>query len=186
MRPATADRAFGRTGEEHRRIGLLNGVRKNLVGAVDLVLEMLAAMIDAVLLQQLEQQRQCLLLHVAPPFEIEAEAVELVFAVARAEPEHEAAVAENVDEGRVLGDPHRIGERQRHHRGADLDPLGQRREIAGIDEHVRHDAVFVAEMMFRHPGIVEAELVRAQDFTRDPAHERRDAGRARYRRWDGT
>ena len=120
------------------------------------------------LLQQLQQQRQRLLLDVAPAVEIDAEAVEFVFAVARAETEHEAAVAQDVDEGGVFRDPQRIGERQRHHRGADLDALGQRREIAGIDEDVGHDAVFVAEMMLGDPGIVEAELVGAHDLLRDP------------------
>src|SRR5256885_1016211 len=38
--------------------------------------------------------------------------------------------------------------------------------VAGVDEHVGHDAVLVAEMMLGEPGIVEAELVGAQDFAR--------------------
>ena len=121
------DRPIGRTGEEDRRIGLLHGMRKNLVAAIDLIVEVLALVIDALLLQQLEQQRQRLLLHVAAVVELEPEAVELVLAIARAEAEHEAPVAQNVEERGVLGDAHRIAERQRHNRGADLDALGQRR-----------------------------------------------------------
>ena len=128
---------------------------------------MLAVMVDALVVEEVEQQRQRLLLDVAPRLEIDAEAVELVLAVAGAEAEHETAAAENVEERRVLGDPHRIGERQRHHCGADLDAFRQSGEIAGIDEHVRHDAVFVAEVMFGEPGVIEAELVGAQDLARD-------------------
>ena len=119
-------------------------------------------------MENLHEQRQRLLLDVAPRIEIDTEPVELIFAIARAEPEHEAAVAQNIDECRVLGDPQRIGERERHHRGADLDPLGQRREIAGIHEHIRHDAVFVAEMMLGDPGVIEAERVGPHDLARHP------------------
>ena len=84
---------------------------------------MLALMIDALVVEELHQQRQRFLLDVAPRVEIDAEAVELVFAVARAEAERETAIAQNVDEGGVLRDAQRIGERQCHHRGADLDAL---------------------------------------------------------------
>ena len=104
---------------------------------------------------------------VAPSVEIDAEAVELVFAIARAEPEHEATGAQDIEERRVLRYPQGISERQRHHRGADLDAPRQGGEIAGIDEHVGHDAVFAAEVMFGEPCVVEAELVRAQDFAGD-------------------
>ena len=146
---------------------LLHRMGKQLVVAIDLELEMLARVRGPLFLEQLEQQRQRLLLDVAPRLEIDAEAVELVLAVARAEAEREAAVAQDIDEGGVLGDPQRVRERQRHHGGADLDALGQRREIGGIDEHVRHDSVFVAEMMLGHPGVVEAQLVNAHDLPGD-------------------
>ena len=119
-------------------------------------------------MQQLEHERQGFLLEIAPAVEVDAEAVELVFAVTRAQTEGEAAVAENVDEGCVLHDPQRIGERQCHDGSADLNALGQCREIPGIDENVGHDAVFIAEMMLGDPGIVEAELIGAQDLLRDP------------------
>ena len=121
-------------------------------------------MIRALAVEQVHQQRQRLLLNVPPRVEVDAEAVELVLAVARTKAKRETAIAENIDEGGVFRDAQRIGERQRHHRGADLDALRQRREIGGIDEHVRHDAVFVAEMMFGDPGVVVAELVGAQDL----------------------
>ena len=126
----------------------------------------LPVVVGALLLEQVEQQRDRFFLDVAPRVEIDAEAVELVFAVAGAQAQHEAPAAQDVDKGRVLGHPHRIGERQRHHRGADLDPLGQCREIAGIDEHIRHDAVFVREVMLGEPRIVEAKLVGAHDLAR--------------------
>src|SRR5262249_7661185 len=70
--------------------------------------------------------------------------------------------------GRVLGDAQRIGERERYHRGADLDAPRERCEIAGIDENIGHDAVFVAEMMLGQPRDVEAELVGANDLARHP------------------
>ena len=66
-------------------------VWKHFVGAVDLETKMLAVVIDTLALQQLENQRQRLLLEIAPAVEIDAEAVEFVFAVARAQAECEAA-----------------------------------------------------------------------------------------------
>ena len=137
-------------------------------------------------MEQFHQQRQRLLLDVAPRFEVDAKAVELVFAIARAKAQHEAAVAENIDERGVFGDPQRIGERQRHDGGAELDAFRQRREIGGIDEHVRHDAVFVAEVMFGEPGIVVAELVGGAGSAGSPARARRGAGRVRRQYWDVT
>jgi hypothetical protein len=61
---------------------LLHRVWKHFVGAVDLETKMLAVVIDALALQQLQHQRQRLFLKIAPAIEIDAEAVELVFAVA--------------------------------------------------------------------------------------------------------
>jgi hypothetical protein len=49
--------------------------------------------------------------------------------------------------------------------GAGGDALRQGCEVARIDEDVRHDAVFGAEVMLRQPRVVEAERVGAQDFT---------------------
>ena len=147
---------------------LLQGMGKQLVLAVDLELEILAAVIGALVEEDVHQQRQRFLLDVAAGLEIDAEAVELVFAVAGAEPKRETALAQDVDEGGVLRHPQRIGERQRHHGGADLDPLGERGEVAGIDEHIRHDAVLIAEMMLGYPGVIEAQLVRAHDLARHP------------------
>ncbi len=146
---------------------LLQRVREQLVGAGHVEVEMLAVMGDALVVEEVEQQRQRLLLDVAPRLEVDAEAVELVFAIAGPEAENETAAAQNVEERRVLGDPQRIGERQRHHRGADLDALRQAGEIAGIDEDVGHDAVFAREVMLGEPGVIEAELVGAQDLAGD-------------------
>src|SRR6266851_340278 len=152
--------------QEDRRVRLLQRMREELVFIVDLDPEMLAAMVDALAAEHVHEQRQRLLLDVAPRLEIDAEAVEFVLAITRAEAEGEAPVAEDVDEGGVLGDAQRIGERQRHHRGADPDALGQRREISRVDEDIRHDAVLTAEVMLGDPRGVEADLVGAQDFAR--------------------
>ena len=107
MRPATRDGALGRAGEEDRRMRLLQRMREHLVGAVDLDAEMLALVVGALLLEEIEQQRDRLLLDVAAGVEVDAEAVELVFAVAGAEPQHKPSAAQDVDKGRVLGDAHR-------------------------------------------------------------------------------
>jgi len=58
--------------------------------------------------------------------------------------------------------------RQGHDCGTDFDLLGERGEIGRIHKDIRHDAVFIAEMVLGHPGIIEANLVGAQDFARDP------------------
>src|SRR5262249_2910164 len=97
-----------------------------------------------------------------------AEAIELVFAVARTKAEHKTAAAQYVEERGVLGDPHRVGERQRNHGRADSDAPGQPREIAGIDKYIRHDAVLIAEMMFGEPSRVVTEFVSVQNLARHP------------------
>src|SRR6516162_4720509 len=78
------NRAFGRAGQEHRRVRLLYGMGKQLVVAADVEPEVLAAEDRALSLQQLHQQRQRLLLYIAPRFKVDAKAIEFVFAVARA------------------------------------------------------------------------------------------------------
>src|SRR6476620_11626531 len=103
-------------------------------------------MVGALFVQQIHQQRQRFFLNIAAPFEIDAKAVELILAITGPEPKGESALAEYVDKCRVLGDTYRVGEGQGDDRGADLDAPGQRSEIGRIDKHVRHDAVFVAEM----------------------------------------
>ena len=115
---------------------LLQGVWKELVVPVDLEIKVFAVVVGTLLVQKLHQQPNRFFLNAAPTFEIDTEAVELVFAVPRAEPKHEAAFAQNIDKVHALVDPHRIGERQGHDRGADFDPLGQRRQVGSIDEHV--------------------------------------------------
>ena len=162
-----AERALGRGGEEDRRVRLLDRMREQLVGAVDLGGEIPALVVDALVVQELHQHRQRFFLDVAAVLEVDAERVELILAVARAEPQHEAPAGQDVDEGGVLRDPQRIGERQGHDGSADLDALGQRREITGVDEHVRHDAVFIREVVLGDPGVVVAELVGPHDLLGD-------------------
>ena len=78
------NRAVGGAGEEDRRVRLLQGMWKQFVLAVDLEAEMLAAMVGALFVQQVKQQRQRLLLDVAPALEIDAKALEFVLAIAGA------------------------------------------------------------------------------------------------------
>src|SRR5207237_3802946 len=81
-----ADRAVGCAGEKDRRVRLLQRMREQRVVAIDLESEVLAAVVGTLGAQQLQQERQRLLLDVAPALEIRAESVELVFASPRAAP----------------------------------------------------------------------------------------------------
>ena len=118
-------------------------------------------------MHRIEDQRDGLFLDVAALVEGNAEALELVGPVAGSEAKHDPPAAQDVDEGGVLRDPHRIVERHRHHRGAEPDLLRLRSEIAHIGERVGQDAVLVAEMMLGDPGGVVAEPVRLDDLGGD-------------------
>ena len=50
--PGDADRALGGAGEEERRVRLLHRMREDLVGAVDLEVEVLALVAGALLLEE--------------------------------------------------------------------------------------------------------------------------------------
>jgi hypothetical protein len=79
-------------------VRLLHRLRKQFIGAVDLDLEMLALMRDALVVKKIHQHRQRLFLDIAPAFKIDTEAVEFIFAIAGTETELKPAVAQNVDE----------------------------------------------------------------------------------------
>ena len=72
---------------------LLDRVGKQLVGAVHIEAEMLAVMGRALVVEELQKQRQRLLLDIAPRVEIDAEAVELVFAITGPKSQREPALA---------------------------------------------------------------------------------------------
>ena len=88
-------------------------MREQLVFAIDFEVEILSPMGRALVVENLHEERQRLFLDVAPRIEIDPKPIELIFAIARAEPEREAAVAQNIDECRVLRDPQRVGEGER-------------------------------------------------------------------------
>ncbi len=94
---------------------------------------------------------------------VEPEEVELRGEVAQADAELEPAVGEHVDHRRVLGDVHRVLEREQVHRGADVDALGERRERAqrcprrgqiGVGHHVvlGHEQAVPARCLRRLAG----------------------------------
>ena len=141
-------------------------MRQDLVVAVDLDPEVPAGEVRALGSEQVEQERQRLLLHVAPSVEVLAEAFEFIGAIARSKAHGHAAAAEHVDEGGVLDHAHGVGEGQGDDAGADPDPLRQRGEVPRIDEHVGHDAVLVAEVVLGDPGEVEAQRVRPHHLAR--------------------
>src|SRR3979409_2662977 len=93
------DGAVGGTGEEDRRMRVRHRVREQLVIAIDLDAEVLAGVIGAAFVEKVDEQRQRLLLDIAATCEVDAKTVEFVFPVAGAKAQHEAAVAENVEEG---------------------------------------------------------------------------------------
>src|SRR5215472_4756573 len=94
---------------------LLQRMGKQLVFAIDLELEMPPTVIHPLVVKNIEQQWQRFLLHLAAAIEVGAEAVEFVFAIAGAGPGREAAVAENTEKGRFLGNAKGVGERKGNH-----------------------------------------------------------------------
>src|SRR3546814_11223464 len=81
----------GRAAAGRRRMRRLDRMREDLVVAVDLHPEMPAGEVRLPAVEQVEKQRQRLLLHVAARLEITAEAIELEGAVAGAETDSQAA-----------------------------------------------------------------------------------------------
>ena len=85
-----------------------------------------------------------------------AEARELVVAVALADAEFEPAAGEQIDGRGLLGQQHRIVPRQHHHRGAEPQRRGARRH-PGQQIEARRDLAEAGEMMLDHEGRVVAE-----------------------------
>ena len=75
---------------------------------------------------------------------------------ARAEPELGASARQQVEHDRVLGDPHRVLERQRDDAGAEPDPRRDRGGVREEHERRRQAALRGVEVVLRDPGRVEA------------------------------
>ena len=119
-------------------------------------------------MEGVEDQRDGFFLDVVAGVERDPEALVLVGPVAGAEAEAEPPVAQDVDEGRVLDDPHRVVERERHDCRAEPDAGGLGRQVPQIDEGVRQHAVLVGKVVLGDPGRIVAEPIRLHDLARDP------------------
>ena len=146
---------------------LLHAHGIDLVVALDAVLEVSALMVDLPRMEGVEDERNGLFLDVVAFVERNSEAFVLVGPVAGAEAEAEPAAAQDVDEGRVLDDPYRVVEGERHHRRAEPDAAGLGRQVRQIDEGVRQDAVLVGKVVLGDPGRVVAQPVRLHDLAGD-------------------
>jgi hypothetical protein len=78
---------------------------------------------------------------------------------ARAQAELQPAAAEGVEHRRVLCQPQRVLERQRHDGGAELDPAGPRGRPGQQHQWRRQPAVLGAEVVLCHPAAVVAEFL---------------------------
>ncbi len=95
----------------------------------------------------------------------DTEAVELGLAVALADTEIDAAAAQQVERGDLLGDQHRIVPRQTDHRGAEPDVAGARGEI-GQHRHRGGDLALAGEVVLDHEELLEAQLVGLRSHSR--------------------
>ena len=102
--------------------------------------------------------------------EVEAEALELVALIARAQADHRPALAQVVQEGDLLGEANRVVERRHDDRGAEPDALGDRREVGGHHQRRGADAV-VGEVVLGEPGHVEAHVVGEAHHVGGVAHD---------------
>ena len=87
---------------------------------------------------------------------VDAEALELLDAVAEADAEVEASIAEDIDGGGVLGDADRVVQGQQQDPGADPDARGEARDRGGDGQHGGGVAV-VDEVVLGDPDVVVAK-----------------------------
>ena len=146
---------------------LLDRLRKDLAGLVHREAEILAVAVDALLVEAVEDQRDRFGLDVAPFLVADAEPLEFVGTVAGAHAELKASVAQDIDEGRILDDPHRMVQRHDHDRRAEPDSGRLRCQIRQKAERVRQDAVFVGKMVLGDPYGIETQLFRFEDLAGD-------------------
>ena len=104
----------------------------------------------------LDDQREAFLEALVGLLHRDAEARELVVAVALADAEFEPAAGQQIDGGRLLGEQHRVVPGQHHHGGAEPQRLGARRE-PGQQVEARRDLAEAGEMMLDHEGRVVAQ-----------------------------
>src|SRR5208283_4884268 len=109
-----------------------------------------------------------------------AEALELLRAVAQAKSQPEPAARDYIDEGRVLGKLKRMIKRRQQDVGADGDARRARRD-GGSRRHQRGQVAVVGEVMLGEPDGIEAELLGGlnlrQRFAVEIAKRPRRAGR---------
>src|SRR5262245_7776526 len=117
--------------------------------------------------QKVENNLQCLLLHVATRLEVKSEAIELVFTITRADAQYHATAAQDIDETGILNGADRICERKRYDRHTELDALGESCKISSVHPHIRHDAVLGGEVMLRQPRAIKAEAIGGHDLFGD-------------------
>lgn len=87
--------------------------------------------------------------------------------------EFDPAAAEQVGQGGVLGDPERVVQRQRRHRGTEPDPVGPCGHCGEVDERGGDDAALRTQVVLGDPEGVEAEVLgdhgEPEVFAEDPA-----------------
>ena len=101
-----------------------------------------------------------------PVASVDAEALELLDLVAKADAEIEPAVGEDVDGGGVLGDADGVVQREEQDPGADPDSCGQASNCGGDGQDGGRVAV-VDEVVLGDPDVVVAELLGVDDFVED-------------------
>ncbi|ODN66256.1 hypothetical protein A6302_04454 [Methylobrevis pamukkalensis] len=145
------DRRMGRGAVERRHRRLLRAHREHRVRDVDI----LALEAGAALGQRL--------FHHPPVFDedlgllrhVGVVALELVGLVAGADADHRPSAGQLVEQRDLLGNPHRVIERQHDHAGAKPDAAGDAGHVGG--DHQRRDADrIVGEMVLGEPGDLEA------------------------------
>ena len=95
--------------------------------------------------------------------ELAAELGELELAIADADAEIEAAARQHRQRRGVLGDAHRVVQRQDHQVGADAHALGARADRGG-DHQRRGRVAVIAEVMLGDPHGIEAEALGLDDL----------------------
>ena len=140
-----------------RRMRLL--LRRRLDDDV-LEVPVLAVMREALVRRpRFDDERETFLEALVGLFHRNAEARELVVAIALADAEFEPAAGQQVDGGGLLGQQHRIVPGQHHHRGAEPQRLGARRE-PGQQRQARRNLAEASEMMLDHEGCCRSRAPR--------------------------
>ena len=100
---------------------------------------------------------------------IEAEGCKRRRVAAGADAEFKTAVRQQIEDGRVLGYPDRIFQRQRDDAGAEPDARGLRRDEAEKCERRRKATFRLVKMVLRDPRGIETRRLRVPDLLRGQA-----------------